>query len=50
MTLKSKLDNMRKMTVARMDMEGKVRDNKKYTKRGENLKIRKVKMCSDLQT
>lgn len=33
MTLKSKLDNMLKMAVARMDIEGKVQDNKKYTKK-----------------
>lgn len=33
MTLNSKLDNMLKMTVARMDNEGKVQDNKKYIKK-----------------
>lgn len=38
MTLKSKLDNMLKMTVARMDIEGKVQDNKKYTKKRKKSK------------
>lgn len=36
MTLKSKLDNMLKMTVACMDIEGKVQD-KKYTKKEEKI-------------